>query len=416
MSTATIRKNSANAAIDRAVRDALGTVADRHIHTRAAFERLLRQARRSDLLCPAPSGGRSGAKGYGEIVSGLLALAVQHRQWIRPVDAWEPAGANPLPRFTSLARHLFAAYPVPAFMTPVWIKGMGTEARRQQRWFMQIGVGRNIRHADLPLPYTKRMAHHFLQAPDHVTVEAALRWGQVRGLGGSKGLALALATTRLGQSFESEGFWVSVVQFLVNQPEFDLVQVGQVVNYLHHQRFVPQEVHCGERETVLLGPQQPNLSMKGRTPRSLLRQVGDWRERSRLPKKVASLRWNPAGIEEYRHVEQGLSDGFRCWTIRELTSSEDLYREGEAMQHCVARYISTCARRQTSVWSMRFDNGDRRFRVLTIEVNLATRTICQARRRGNAPPNEKIVGVLRRWAEQGGLTLGFWSMGAFVRD
>ena len=94
---------------------------------------------------------------------------------------------------------------------------------RHQGWYKHIGLGRNIRTADLPLPYTKRMAHLFLQAPDHFTVEMALRWGQVRGLGGSEVLASAVAATRLGRSFEHEDFWQTVLHFFVNEPMLDPV-------------------------------------------------------------------------------------------------------------------------------------------------------------------------------------------------
>src|SRR5262249_58428161 len=128
----------------------------------------------------------------------LLARAMHHRRWIRPVEAWEPVGLNPRPIFASLARHLLAAYPVPGFMTSVWFERQGDWAERQQAWYVHIGAGQNIRTADLPLPYTKMMAHHFLRAPDDFSVEAALRFGQVRGLGGSRPLALAVARTRLG--------------------------------------------------------------------------------------------------------------------------------------------------------------------------------------------------------------------------
>ncbi len=408
----TSRRNSTNAAIDRAVREALGTIPGYDSATRAAFQRLLRHARRSGLLRTASSGGRSGARGCDVSVAGLLSLA--GFDWLRPVEDWEPAGVNPLPQFSSLAGHLLAAYPVPAFMTSVWLQGRTAEARRQQGWFALIGAGRNIRTADLPLPYTKMMAHHFLQAPDHVSVGAALRWGQVRGLGGSRALALAVVATRLGGSFESEDFWITVVRFLVNHPEFDLAQVGPVVEYLHHQRFVSQEVLMEEAELLGIGPPQPDLSMKGRTPRSLLRQVGGWQRRSKLPRCLASLRWKPTGIGAYRHVERDVPDGLRCWTIRELICGEELRREGEAMRHCVASYAGACARRATSIWSMRFEDGERRFRVMTIEVDPTTRTIRQARRRGNAPPNEKALSVMKRWAGSQGLKFEFWSEGALV--
>jgi len=319
-----------------------------------------------------------------------------------------------VPLFSSLARHLLAAYPVPAFMTSVWLKGQTTEARRQQSWFTHIGAGRNIRKADLPLPYTKIMAHHFLRAPDHFTVEEALRWGQVRGLGGSKEVSLAVAATRLGRSFESEDFRVTMVHDLVNHTELDLAQVGPVVDYLHDQRFVPQEGLMDEGELVEPDPPRPNLSMKGRTLRSLLRQVGEWHERLKRPRRFTSLRWKPSGIGGFRHVERAAPEGLRCWTIRELTSGEELRREGEAMRHCVASYAGACARGETSIWSMMFENDERRFRVMTIEVDPSGRTICQARRRGNAPPNEKALAVMRLWAALEGLKFGFWRAGVLV--
>jgi len=409
------RKHSAKAAIDRAVGEAFAAVPGHHAATTAGFHRLLRQVRhRSNLLRPPGAVSRHDQNGYEGVLAGLLSLATF--DWLRPVEDWEPAGCNLRPQFASLASHLLAAYPVPAFMTSVWFKGRDAEARRQQGWYAHLGAGRNIRTADLPLTYTKFMAHHFRQAPDHFSVGAALRWGQVRGLGGLKPLAQAVAATRLGRSFEHEDFWSTVLRFLVNHPELDPSQVGPVVDYLHHHRFVPQDVLVEEGELTGLGPPQPNLSMKGRTPRALLRQVCGWHERLKLPGDVAKLSWKPSGIVAFRHVERESDARLRCWTIRELTSGEQLRREGAGMRHCVASYAGSCARHTTSIWSMRFEDGGRRFRVMTIEVDPATRTIRQARRRGNAPPNDKALGVLRGWAGREGLRLEFWANGTLVLE
>ena len=407
MLTISARKNSASAAIDRAVRDALGTVAGQHLPTRAAFELLLRHVRRrSSLLRPVRVGGRLEAKGYGEVVAALLSLATHHEGWLRPVEAWEPAGDNPLPQFSSLARHLLATYPVPAFMNCVWFKGQIAEARRQQGWFIHIGSGRNIRKADLPLPYTKRMAHHFLQAPDHFTVETALRWGQVRGLGGSKELAHAVAATRLGYSFQSEDFWLTVLHFLVNHPELNLGHVVPIVNYLHDQRFEPQEHFDEASGEVEWRPSQPNLSMKGRTPRSLLRQVADWQRSAGLRGKRPVLRWPRSGIGGFRLAEPGIAgSGLRVWTIRELLSSRELRAEGGAMHHCVADYVGLCLKGQASIWSMSVEDHEGRRRVLTIEVDPATREVVQASRCCNEEPNPKDREILGLWAQGQGLKL-----------
>ncbi len=272
----------------------------------------------------------------------------------------------------------------------------------QQGWYKHLGLGRNIRMADIPLPLTSRMAHEFAMAPDHYSVNMALRWGQVRGLGGSKELARWIVATRLGRSFEHEDFWRTVVHFFVNHPELPLEHVSPIVDYLHDQRFAAP-AHLAEDGAFAAGPPQPNLSMKGRTPRSLLRQIGEWHARLSRIKRDRELRWSRSDIGEFR-LPIG-ADGTRCWTIRELISGEELYREGAAMRHCVATYAWKCCYWNRSIWSMQFGSDGRRYRALTIEVDKLTRTIRQASRRANAPPNARLREIMEQWARQEGLTI-----------
>ena len=326
--------------------------------------------------------------------------------WLCLVEDWIPTGDSPMPQFGSLALHLFARYPVPAFMTSVWLRGQDAEFVRQRSWYKHIGLGRNIRTADLPLPYTKMMAHRFLQAPDHFTVEMALRWGQVRGLGGSEVLARAVSGTRLGRSFEHEDFWQTVVHFFVNEWSLDLVHVGPIVDYLNDQRFVPQDIFIEEGELGQPGPPQPHLTMKGRTQRSLLRQVEEWHKRLRQRPGAKPVHWERSDIGEFHYVEKdGQDQQPQTWTIRELLSSDELYREGLAMQHCVASYVRACSGKASSIWSMKYENHERRHRVMTIEVDMKRRMICQARRRSNARPNGRAREILGQWARQERLTI-----------
>jgi hypothetical protein len=75
------------------------------------------------------------------------------------------------------------------------------------------------------------------------------------------------------------------------------------------------------------------------------------------------------------------------------------------MQHCVASYVRACAGRTSSIWSMRIENEVRRHRVMTIEVDLKNRAICQARRRRNTRPTGKAREMLERWARQERLSI-----------
>jgi hypothetical protein len=132
---------------------------------------------------------------------GILALIRNSPQWLRPLAEWRPRSHNPDRQFSSLARHLFAEYDVPVFMDQAWLQ----DNAAHQEWFRHIGRGGNIRTAPgLPTPLTKKMAHHFLEAPQDYSIEAAILWGQVHALGSDRRLADALRETRLTQALPRE--------------------------------------------------------------------------------------------------------------------------------------------------------------------------------------------------------------------
>jgi PcfJ-like protein len=144
--------------------------------------------------------------------------------------------------------------------------------------------------------------------------------------------------------------------------------------------------------------------MKGRTKRSLLRQVEEWHKSLRRRRRTVHVHWKRSAIGEFHYVERDGRDQAldRIWTIRELLSSDELQREGLAMQHCVGSYVRASAARASSIWSMRIDQERRRRRVMTIEVDMNRGTICQARRRRNARAGSKSRAreMLERWARQ----------------
>jgi len=99
-------------------------------------------------------------------IHALAALVLHHECWIRPLDSWQPGSRNGRRQFGGLARHLLARYDVPECMDTAFFTGTKENSRRQQQWFIHVGGGQNIRKADIPIAFTKRMAHVFTtQAP-----------------------------------------------------------------------------------------------------------------------------------------------------------------------------------------------------------------------------------------------------------
>ena len=291
-------------------------------------------------------------------------------------------------------------------MDAVWFMGPSKAATERQRWFAHIGSGENIRTAETPILLTKRMAHHFMQAPADCTVDQALRWGQVVGLGGSPRLAKAIMASRLSEHFDHDDFWITVIRFFIDNPMLDLIHISPIIDYLHDQRFAKREELVAAGVFELRPPAQPNLTMKGRNPATLLRQVEQWHRQ--LGKSAVNIKaeWAGSGIGDYDAIEgRAGSPSLRRWKIQELLSARALLAEGHAMHHCVASYAHSCARRMTSIWSLQMQNHEGSQRVLTVEVRLASKTICQARGKRNVMPDAKAKDILRRWAAQRGLTL-----------
>ncbi len=345
-------------------------------------------------------------------IQGISALANHHESWIRPLEAWKVRKHNRDRQFSELARHLLAAYEVPLFMDSVWFNGNEVH----QNWFKHIGAGQNIRTArDIPIPLTKKMAHHFLKAPKHYTVEEALRWGQVYALGGDKYLVDALRQTRLTQVFDNDDFWLSVIRFFIGNPMLDVSHVHPIIDYIWHQRYENRRVFVERGVAREMGPAQPNFSMRGRTPETLLRQVEEWHGELGRESKGRELEWHGSGIGDFHRLEGSeASRNMKFWSIRELLSSEELIDEGRALQHCVSSYARSCHTGRSSIWSLEIEDENGCRKILTIEVAPRQKVIRQVRgRRNRLPtPGEKVL--LRRWAAQEGLQIAGYILGSVL--
>jgi hypothetical protein len=182
-----------------AIHDAFART-DGIVGARDALYALLRQVeKRSDLLSLEPVVAQFGDDASNTYIGGMLALALRNGVWSRDPTDWTPGSHNSRRQFGSLARHALAVYDAPWFMDTAWFQGLSDDALLRQDWFVAVATGTNIRKApDLPIELTKKMAHLLMQAPRTYTIDQALRWTQVVGMGGSQELAEAVMHTRLG--------------------------------------------------------------------------------------------------------------------------------------------------------------------------------------------------------------------------
>lgn len=316
------RKRFAKWRIDLAIHEAIGVARKRSLepHFQALLAALLA---RTDLLQAGPVGGRAGWQHVERLLWGLISLCKHHRNWLRDVAEWTPTDAGCLDQFGSLANHLLSIRALPTFLTRIWIEEPSKQATHHQKLFKHLAQGNSIRGADTPIRLTKSMSRFFLDAPAHLSVEQALRWSQVRGLGGDQKVAEAVFASRIGDYFENEPLWRRVIELIIADRRFEVTWIRPFISFLraHEETLVRRGLH----------------NMKQHQFSALLRQAKAWAKREHQYEKRRNFRWSRLPIGGLRHFETPKHEwSVRYWTIRELVDQQELIDEGVTLDHCVA--------------------------------------------------------------------------------
>lgn len=352
-----------------------------------------------------------GVDGWGigyknKIINVMFNIAKFRLYWARDIDLWKAnKDATNESNAISLVKHLFAIYEAPEFLVKYWLEDPRNEVTNTYReWYVNLGKGENLRtQKGLPIPITKKIAHHIVKAPSSYSVNNAIRWGQIHNMGGNSTHVVTINNTPLGNDFSNDEFWLTVIKFFIDNPFLDVFQYRNVYDFINSQKFVNDI----DRQ---LPPPQPNFSMKGREPNTLMLQVERWHQEmaARRPYRyydTGSLRkyetWSSSGIKGLVHTthHQKGSDTFH---IVELLTSNELWEEGTAMHHCVGSYSSRCGSGQIAIFSlyvekMGEDNKITKERMATIEVVVNERRIVQARKLCNAALNSEDLRIISMW-------------------
>ena len=341
---------------------------------------------------------------------------------VRDVQNWKPKSYNRHRIFSELVRYLFAEFPIPAFMDSAFFDPNPVYAR----WFIHLAQGGSVRKLpQCPVKMTAKMAHQFIHTPSRgfgigsqYSVTEALRYAQVINLGGNERLVRTLLGTRLGQYFDNDAFWETVIRFFIQNPMLEHSHIQPIVDYIQHVKFERRTVWNPHRynEFIEIEPALPHYTLKGRTVASLLAAVDAWHRDLYMTTgsktKKEPLFWKAAPIRNFRHREGTNDDTCKMYEIEQLITSPALLREGRMMHHCVYTYTHACILGRTSIWSMTVQEGNSaKNNLLTIELSMPSNTVVQVRGKYNKLPSEMEMKVINRWADKEGLTISRWVHG-----
>jgi len=337
-------------------------------------------------------------------IESIKFLVLHSENWLRSYKKWNPKTRNRHKQKSEFIRYLLAKYKIPTFMDSAWDTKPGQfSVPHSQEWFIHMGKGQNIRTAEhLPCALSKKEAHHFLKAPDDYTILEAIRWGQIRALGGNLKIINALRATKLMKAFVHNDFCIQVIKFFIENPMLDRVHVNPIIDYIWSQKFESRNVRIAGGGNQNLEPVQPNFSMTGRSAEALLNQVERWHRQLGKESKGKNLEWeHHPTVKDFKVVMGNAKTGnLKVWKIEQLLNHNELRAEGRAMTHCVSSYAYSCHKGSSFIWSMSLNDSKQ----ITIEMSKELR-IEQIRGRFNRVPTFVEKNIIKQWAKKEQITI-----------
>lgn len=329
---------------------------------------------------------------------------------VRDPQSWQPQmKTRDAARLrVAAARHLFALYPVPAFLEQIWIDdaGLGAdEVRLRRLWYVTSARGGSLYKAGADAWLTRKEIHAFLNPSVGLGFDEVFWEAIARSYASDAAMPLRIARSKIARVSRGEtDFWRGVVRFLCANPT-PVETIDDLCDYL---------AECRRRD--------PFYSLEGRTLNALTRRMHEWHHDIAAIERIEAMRrrthgrgaqtwaanaaWSGSVLGDWEWVpssRDAKAKGER-FVVRQLKQAEDLVMESRAMRHCVSTYAAKCIAGAASIWSLRRCTKDCIDRLLTIEVDRQNQAV-QVRGLANRSANPDERNVLERWAKARGVTL-----------
>ena len=263
----------------------------------------------------------------------------------RPPESWKVPDAPAATQLESLLRHVYVRYGVPPWALS--FARSGDEA--DLHVFLALAAGRSVRDCGLPVRLSKAEARLAMAAPGRLGARQAARWARCRAAGMTRAHVADVLRTPLGDSFAwpragAEAFWAGVFAWLGRHREFG--DVRTLIEWAAAARF-GANVTGGGGVPRAVAAWKAGLSMAGRTPRSIGRELTAWDDYRRRLRSAGQL---SVATDAESVVVRAAGTPLRFTRLR---TGEDLLNEGRRMRHCIGDYAGELKDHQ--FWSVHQD-------------------------------------------------------------
>lgn len=317
----------------------------------------------------------------------LINISIFGLKMIRPIESWSRPSFSPDEQIEDLIDHLFAKYATPVFLITTFYES----SLSRMLWYIKLSQGASVKELpNFPEYLTAKMVHYFKETPKGYSVSQALIRAQALGYGATEIVANRFAYSQLIEKERDELFWNEVILFFAKATEEDLRDFAIILNYLEFTR-----------------ARNRSFSLKGRTFTTITRDAIAWNVyTAKINAKASQVEWYPSGIKALnKHKVQG--DNKVTYVSIELLNANDLYEEGQEMNHCVGDYVDDCIAGDSAIFSLqKIENGTFK-RLATVEVNPRSWELVEANGNCNSELTHEAFSILKTWLSEADVK-GWW--------
>ncbi|MGB1256377.1 MAG: PcfJ domain-containing protein [Thiolinea sp.] len=351
--------------------------------------------------------------------------------WIRSPLDWKAAGK------TSLLEHLFVQYKTPAFLQGCWSEAANEDSVRWLLCYLMYAQGGSLKALTQHFgwtPLSKKLWHQLFLCPAKLNPLQAVLYAEFKRLGGwdedfSCLMANEAYVIDLLEPVSEAGrdFWYDTCRWTIkHQFELTAEENQKVLRWARHQltEFTRQgdtyrlqgrskakildSIAAYEREQrdiqrarARLAERARQVSMAREAERERLRE--EYLEEQAMREALLARQRGDYDYDEpidvswrNRGWDWMTNANGKKWHFAELTTSQQLNDEGEAMEHCVGGYSLSCLDGTSAIFSLRV-NGSRK---VTIEIDPLCKHLIQVQGKFNAEPDSSIQAMLTAWMKR----------------
>lgn len=316
---------------------------------------------------------------------------------VRSFDTFKSKSCNSSRQINEFIKHVFCRYPVPRFMFGVW--HLGSEEKFRP-WFICLAQGGSLYKEHTKTVMSKAETADFVRNSDNrLGIEQNIWRAKLKAMGANDECAYSIVTSRFCEvASVALKFWTDVARFFVNNkvPKNDM---DEILDFLRNKY----------RE-------DENFSLKGRTLASITKLSNEWHEEQVRKQSTYGKVWEGMHLEPWTYTTKfnhpyNKTRVSKVYTIEEITDSKSLFAEGRQQGHCVGSYVRDCELGHSSIFKMESVDEINGFQKhLTIQVNIKSKRVVQARGKYNAKPTTTQQAVLDAWRQKHNLieSRGWW--------